>query len=38
MATRGMLIGSTPMTDSDIEETIERCGKGFMAFAREDVA
>jgi glutamate-1-semialdehyde 2,1-aminomutase len=36
MATRGMLIGSTPMTDADIEETIERCGRGFIAFARED--
>lgn len=36
MATRGMLIGSTPMTDADIEETIERCGRGFKAFAHED--
>lgn len=36
MATRGMMIGSTPMTDADIEETIERCGRGFKTFARED--
>ncbi|MFA6443597.1 MAG: aspartate aminotransferase family protein [Sterolibacterium sp.] len=38
MATRGMMIGSTPMTDADIDETIERCGRGFIAFAREDRA
>lgn len=36
MATRGMMIGSTPMTDADIDETIERCGKGFKIFAIEE--
>jgi glutamate-1-semialdehyde 2,1-aminomutase len=34
MATRGLMIGSTPMTDADIDETIERCGRAFVRFAR----
>lgn len=36
MATRGMLVGSTPMTDEDIDETIQRCERGFRAFAAAD--
>lgn len=33
MATRGMLVGSTAMTDEDIDETIQNCARGFRAFA-----
>ena len=33
MATRGLMIGSTPMTDADIAGTIERCGRAFVRFA-----
>ena len=33
MATRGMMIGSTAMTDADIDETLERCGRALRAFA-----
>lgn len=36
IATRGMMIGSTAMSDADIEETIERCGRGFNRFARDE--
>lgn len=32
MATRGMMIGSTPMTDADIDETIERTGAALKTF------
>jgi glutamate-1-semialdehyde 2,1-aminomutase len=35
MATRGLMIGSTPMTDADIDETIDRCGRAFARFAAE---
>lgn len=37
MATRGMMIGSTPMADADIDETIERCGRALQAFAEQEV-
>ena len=36
MATRGMMIGSTPMTDADIDETVERCGRALEAFAASE--
>lgn len=36
MATRGMLVGSTVMSDEDIDETIQRCERGFRAFAAAD--
>jgi len=32
MATRGLMIGSTAMTDADIDETIERSGRAFVRF------
>lgn len=35
MATRGLMIGSTPMTDADIDETIERSGRAFARFAEQ---
>ncbi|MBE0546733.1 MAG: aminotransferase class III-fold pyridoxal phosphate-dependent enzyme, partial [Rubrivivax sp.] len=38
MATRGMLVGSTAMTDADVDETIQRCGAGLRAFAAADGA
>ena len=38
MATRGMMIGSTAMTDADIEETLERCGRALAAFAGQVAA
>jgi glutamate-1-semialdehyde 2,1-aminomutase len=36
MATRGMLIGSTVMNDSDIDETIEKAGRAFQSFLLEE--
>jgi glutamate-1-semialdehyde 2,1-aminomutase len=33
MATRGMMIGSSAMSDADIEETLERSGRALRAFA-----
>ena len=36
MATRGMLIGSTAMTDSDIDETIDKAGRAFRSFVLEE--
>lgn len=36
IATRGMLIGSTPMTDEVIDETIERSRRAFCRFAAQD--
>ncbi|MDP1737959.1 MAG: aspartate aminotransferase family protein [Caulobacter sp.] len=33
MATRGVMIGSTAMSDADIDETIERAGRALAAFA-----
>lgn len=38
MATRGMMIGSTPMTDADIDETIERTGEALRRFAEVQAA
>jgi glutamate-1-semialdehyde aminotransferase len=38
MATRGLMIGSTPMTDADIDETIERSGRAFARFAADATA
>jgi glutamate-1-semialdehyde 2,1-aminomutase len=38
IATRGMMIGSTAMTDADIDETIERSGRALRAFAALDAA
>lgn len=38
MATRGMMIGSTPMTDADIDETVERTGRALARFAELPVA
>ncbi len=36
MATRGMMIGSTPMTDADIDETIARAGQALVRFAQAE--
>jgi len=36
MATRGMLIGSTVMTNSDIDETIDKAGRAFRSFVLEE--
>jgi glutamate-1-semialdehyde 2,1-aminomutase len=36
MATRGMLLGSTVMTDADVDETIACCERAFGAFAAQD--
>lgn len=33
MATRGMMIGSTPMTDEDIDETVERTARALQQYA-----
>ena len=33
MATRGMLVGSTAMTDADIDETVQRCSTALRTFA-----
>jgi glutamate-1-semialdehyde 2,1-aminomutase len=33
IATRGMMIGSTAMTDADIDETVDRCARALRAFA-----
>jgi glutamate-1-semialdehyde 2,1-aminomutase len=38
MATRGMLVGSTPMIDADIDETLQRCAAALRAFADADSA
>jgi glutamate-1-semialdehyde 2,1-aminomutase len=38
MATRGLMIGSTPMTDGDIDETLERAGRALRRFADEERA
>jgi glutamate-1-semialdehyde 2,1-aminomutase len=38
MATRGMMIGSTPMTDADIDETIRRAGRALRAFSNLPLA
>ncbi|WP_293473532.1 aspartate aminotransferase family protein [Phenylobacterium sp.] len=38
MATRGMMIGSAAMTDADIEETLDRCGRALAAFAGQTAA
>jgi glutamate-1-semialdehyde 2,1-aminomutase len=38
MATRGMMIGSSAMTDDDIDETIERTGRALERFAALEVA
>ena len=38
MATRGLMIGSTPMTDADVDETVERCGRAFARFASDAAA
>ncbi len=38
MATRGMMIGSTPMADADIDETVERAGRALRAFAQTALA
>jgi glutamate-1-semialdehyde 2,1-aminomutase len=35
MATRGLMIGSTPMTDADIDETVERCGRALAKLASD---
>lgn len=36
MATRGLMIGSTPMTDADVDETTERAGRALQAFAEAE--
>jgi glutamate-1-semialdehyde 2,1-aminomutase len=38
VATRGLMIGSTPMTDADIDETLERAGRALRRFADEERA
>jgi glutamate-1-semialdehyde 2,1-aminomutase len=38
IATRGLMIGSTPMTDADIDETLERAGRALERFADEERA
>lgn len=38
MATRGLMIGSTPMTDGDIDETLERAGRALQRFAAQERA
>jgi glutamate-1-semialdehyde 2,1-aminomutase len=38
IATRGLMIGSTPMTDADIDETLDRAGRALRRFADEDRA
>lgn len=35
-ATRGLMVGSTAMTDADIAETLERCGKALQRFAQAE--
>lgn len=37
MATRGMMIGSTVMSDGDIDETVECTGRALRAFAASEV-
>ena len=36
MATRGLLIGSTPMTDADVDDTLERCARALQVFAADE--
>jgi glutamate-1-semialdehyde 2,1-aminomutase len=38
IATRGLMIGSTPMADADIDETLERAGRALRRFADEERA
>jgi len=38
MATRGLMIGSTPMTDADVDETLERAGRALQRFAASEQA
>jgi glutamate-1-semialdehyde 2,1-aminomutase len=38
MATRGLMIGSTAMTDADIDETLDRAGRALRRFADEERA
>jgi glutamate-1-semialdehyde 2,1-aminomutase len=38
IATRGLMIGSTPMADADIDETLERAGRALRHFADEERA
>ena len=38
MATRGLMIGSTAMTDADIDETLDRAGRALRHFADEERA
>jgi len=36
MATRGLMVGSTAMSDADIDETIEKSGQAFRSYVEED--
>ena len=36
MATRGLMVGSTAMSDADIDETIEKAGRAFRSFITEE--
>lgn len=38
MATRGLMVGSTPMTDADIDETVARVHEALAGFAMEKAA
>ena len=36
MATRGLMVGSTVMSDADIDETVEKAGRAFRSFVEEE--
>ena len=36
MATRGLMVGSTAMSDADIDETIEKSGRAFRLYVEEN--
>ena len=36
MATRGLMVASTVMSDADIDETIEKSGRAFRLYVEEN--